>query len=127
MVKKILHIATILILMLATTGVSISKHYCHGSLISFSLFGKAKSCCDSSCGACHNETAFSKVTDNFEIPTISFEKAKQVELFHSTFYTCLVLDNIIPNISSFKNTHLKAPPPGIEYSVLPEFLEVFRC
>lgn len=48
-------------------GLAISKHYCSGSFVSFSVFSEANSCCgDSDC--CHNENQFFKVQSDFSSP-----------------------------------------------------------
>lgn len=127
MTKRIFHIAVSLFLLLSTAGVSISKHYCHGTLISTSIFGKAKSCCDSSCGSCQNEMSFSKVTDNFVASNLTLEKAKQIQLFQSGLFFNLVQFVNIPEIYSIQSAYLKAPPLISGDSTLPEFLGVFRC
>ena len=62
--KGILHIIISLLLLVTTTGVSISKHYCGDNLINVALFVEAESCCDDS-DCCHNENEYFQFKDDF--------------------------------------------------------------
>lgn len=66
MLKKAGHIAIILLLLIATSGVTITKHYCGNALIGSSIFSSPKECCNGPCKDCRNETKTIKVTDTFE-------------------------------------------------------------
>ncbi len=66
MLRKAGHIAIILLLIIATGGVTITKHYCGNSLIGQSIFSSPKDCCNEPCKDCRNETKTIKVTDTFE-------------------------------------------------------------
>jgi hypothetical protein len=65
MMKRAGNIIVILLLLTATGGLSITRHYCGQSIVSFSLFSTPKPCCGSDCDKCHNEFSFNKVTDDF--------------------------------------------------------------
>ena len=54
--SAILRISVILLLCMTTTGFSVSKHYCAGDLISWSVNGQSKSCCGSQCAHCQDLT-----------------------------------------------------------------------
>jgi hypothetical protein len=64
-IKRAGNIIMILILLTATGGLSITRHYCGQSLMSFSIYSIPQPCCDSGCDKCHNEFSFNKVTDEF--------------------------------------------------------------
>lgn len=67
MLKKVAHIAIVILLLLATTGVSVYKHYCGNTLISKTIGMQKKSCCgDAHCNSCHNDIANFKISDDFE-------------------------------------------------------------
>jgi hypothetical protein len=68
MVKKISHIALSFLLLFATTGMAVSKHFCGDFLVSTVFFGEAEPCCDSG-NCCHNESAFYQVDEDFPVPT----------------------------------------------------------
>ena len=55
----------IFFLLIATGGLSITRHYCGQSFASFSLFSTPEPCCGNDCDRCHNEFSFNKVTDEF--------------------------------------------------------------
>jgi hypothetical protein len=62
MQRKILHIVLSLLIVVATSGVTINMHYCQDRLVSVRVLFNAKPCCNNmSC--CHNESKFSKVDE----------------------------------------------------------------
>jgi len=65
--KRAGNLIVILLLLTATGGLSITRHYCGQSIVSFSLFSTPKPCCGSDCDKCHNEFSFNKVTDDFTV------------------------------------------------------------
>lgn len=79
MLRKISHIVFALFLMIATAGVTFSVHYCGGELISASVNTEAKSCCDSNCGNCENNTLQFKIEDDYVIP-VHIESDNIIEL-----------------------------------------------
>jgi hypothetical protein len=68
--KRAGNIMMILLLLISTGGISITRHYCGESVISVSMFSTPKSCCGSGCEHCRNENIFNKVTDDFTVTTI---------------------------------------------------------
>lgn len=68
MLKKIAHIALILLLTVATTGFTISSHYCGNHLVAVSVFKLDK--CDCGNKDCHTNVKQIKVTDNYSAPEI---------------------------------------------------------
>ena len=70
MLKKISHIIVAFVLLIATTGLTVSKHYCGELLISTLLFSDSDPCCkEGEC--CHNETAFYQIEEDFAAPGFS--------------------------------------------------------
>jgi len=66
MFRKIANIFVLLLFVVSTTGFTISKHYCHGNLVSVSINVEAKSCCGvSDNGCCENVNEFCQLTDDF--------------------------------------------------------------
>jgi len=70
MLRKISHILFSFLLLLVTTGMAVSQHYCGDFLVSTSLFGEADPCCDSG-ECCHNESSFFQLDEDFPTPQIS--------------------------------------------------------
>jgi len=66
MVKKAANIAIILLLLVATGGLPVTRHYCGITEKSFSIYTTPKACCGGHCDKCHNVFKFSKVKDAFE-------------------------------------------------------------
>ncbi len=70
MLKRISHITLSLLLLVSTMGMTVSKHFCGGSLVSVSVLGDDDSCCDMG-NCCHNETQVYQVKEDFSIPPVS--------------------------------------------------------
>ena len=68
MLRKITHIVLALFLLVSTTGITISMHYCGGEYVSTSINKEAKSCCDSTGGCCENKTMHFEVEDDYVSP-----------------------------------------------------------
>jgi len=65
-VRKILHIASIALILFTSTGMTVGFHYCGKLLQDVALFGKTKPCCvgmEMPSGCCHNETIAIKSDD----------------------------------------------------------------
>ena len=123
MLKKILHIVFGLLLIVATTGFTISKHYCGNHLFSVSIFKAEKCGCGDKCKDCHTNLKLVKVTDIFSAPdAIHSDVPVTVDLFtvynlDFSFYTSPAVTTAF--------TLLKAPPPGNQNSFA--LLQSFRC
>lgn len=66
MLKKAANFAIILLLLVATGGLPVTRHYCGINEKSFSFYSTPKACCNGHCEKCHNVFKFSKVNDVFE-------------------------------------------------------------
>lgn len=65
MYRRLSHILIMITLILATAGVTVTKHYCGNRLVNTSLESEPKSCCGEHCNCCHNEAFSIKVTDEY--------------------------------------------------------------
>jgi hypothetical protein len=113
MLKGILNVLVSTLLLITTTGIGISKHYCGKTLVSVSLFNEADSCCgDSDC--CHNENQLFKVHDYFSASQIVAppELAEVDILGHEIFNELLTLTCESQNIILTYND--SPPPPKIQ-------------
>jgi hypothetical protein len=124
MLKKVYHIVVMLVLILGTSGITVSHHYCHGKLISSGIYSEAKSCCDSSCGACENKTSIHRINDNFISSSYTPGEIKEIQIFTIDFLV-IIPQNYISLVFTISHYTNHKAPPG--YSSLPEYLEVFRC
>lgn len=68
MLRKITHIVLTLLLLVSTSGVTFSMHYCGGALVSTSINVEAKSCCEDNTGCCENKTLHFEVEDDYVSP-----------------------------------------------------------
>jgi hypothetical protein len=106
MLKKVVHIALVLLLTAATTGFTISKLYCGNHLVAISIFKPVK--CNCGDKDCHTNIKQIKVTDNYSVS----------EVVHSGIPTSFDLPSV-SSIALVTFTHpalaatffsIKAPP-----------------
>lgn len=68
MLKKISHIIFSLLLLVATVGMTVSRHYCKGDLYSVSVNGSGNAGCDMG-NCCHDENQNIRIHDDYSTPT----------------------------------------------------------
>lgn len=113
MLRKSSHIIFSTLLLFTTVGLTISKHYCSGDLITASIFGEAESCCgDSDC--CHNETEVYQLQEDYSLVSVAeVPQSAEFELlnFAILVYNFSVTEN--EKIEEFFEFDLP-PPPKIQ-------------
>lgn len=113
-----------MIFSLGTSGLTISMHYCHGELVSFTVDNPGKNCCDSQCNSCKNEQITYKIHDAF--------KSINPELKHFVPEQTVLFADIVCSFTSgeFASNHLSLSsfhsPPEINIPLLAK-LQSFRC
>ena len=111
MLKRISHISLVLLLLAATTGMTISEHYCGDNLKSVSLFSSPESCCDIPDGCCHDESITIDIEDEFSVSSFTFEFAQfAVEI--TAFVEIFKFD--VPEVICFNSLSYIPPPPNIQ-------------
>ncbi|MEZ5011652.1 MAG: hypothetical protein R2744_08680 [Bacteroidales bacterium] len=68
---EVLNIVISMLLLVSTTGVTVTRHYCGNNLRSVSLLEQPSPCCDDP-GCCHNEYETIKVKDEFSVSSSHF-------------------------------------------------------
>jgi hypothetical protein len=104
MLKKAGNIAIILLLLLATGGLPVTRHYCGAAEMSFSVYSTPKACCNGNCDKCHNVFKFSKINDNFEAgSSITAQSLSDVVTLHTAFFIDLSDNVTISSLNDFVN------------------------
>ncbi|MBW6534067.1 MAG: hypothetical protein K0B11_03590 [Mariniphaga sp.] len=81
MLRNFSHIILSFLLLFATTGMAVSKHFCDEFLISTSLFSESEPCCNNS-ECCQNESSFYQLDEDFSAPAFTpLPKILELELF----------------------------------------------
>ena len=75
MIRKISHIILSFVLLLTTTGLTITEHYCGNRLVSVNVLSEPDKCCDNS-DCCHTETVI--VMFDTDIINISSDRSPQI-------------------------------------------------
>jgi len=123
MLKKIVHIVLVLLLTVATTGFTISKHYCGEHLFSVSIFSAEKCSCGNQCKDCHTNIKQVKVSDNYSAPEVIHPEAPtstDVLFVYNNGFSTFTYPTIITTFFL-----LKAPPPGAQNPLA--LFQSFRC
>jgi hypothetical protein len=95
MFKRAGHILVILLLLLGTTGVSITRHYCGGNLVHTSLYSASYNCCNGNCPRCHDERINARITDTYE--------SSQSQINLTAGFKNLLEQHSLPTILAFSN------------------------
>jgi len=125
MVKRISHILISLLLILATTGVTFTRHYCGDHLISSSVLGKAHNCCGTHCKSCHTEISTVKVSDNFVSSVIKIDQPQQLSLDWLVAPSVDLFSSVNNNNLSPNKLFINSSPPIADNTAA--LLQIFRC
>jgi hypothetical protein len=125
MIKKAGNIVLILLMLIATSGVAVTRHYCGPTVKSFSIYSTPKSCCDSHCDKCHNVFKFTKVNDHF-VAESSLQAPSLCDFvtLHTTYFIYL-FDNATISPLAFSINQRAVNDLAAGHS--PAFLGNFRC
>jgi len=95
MFKRAGHILVILLLLLGTTGVTITRHYCGVNLVRTSLYSAPHHCCNENCPRCHDERINVRITDTYE--------SSQSQINFTAGFKNLLEQHSLPTILAFSN------------------------
>ena len=114
--RRFCHILMSITLILATTGLSISKHYCNDLLIGTTLGTKAQSCgmdMSKSSDCCQETTETQVLNEDFQISTPTFDLTPEYDLLVAYLVNELVAINTYEDYSTL-NIHNTGPPDKAE-------------
>lgn len=110
--KSIGHVCLATALLVATTGVTLSKHYCLGRLQSVSVFEHAKGCAGTDekdplpcCDFVNTELKVEEITQ------ASFEFDSQTDYYQIAAITWILTDAIVPPKRESNSIPFYDPPP----------------
>ncbi len=113
-------------LLVATTGITFSMHYCGGKLVSTSIFKEAKSCCGGM-GCCKNKIIHYEVKDDYVSPILV--EHQKIDSFDVLFPVLIILNYDLLSVEEFKWTiafyDSSSPPPSIQTKLA--FLQTYLC
>jgi hypothetical protein len=95
MFRKVTHIIISLVLLISTTGLSISEHYCGNEKIHITLNSIEKECCEIPTDCCHDEIKLLQLKGDFTKPP-GIIQLNITEFNLSEFPTLLLfVDNLV--------------------------------
>jgi len=125
MFRKASNIATMLMLLISTTGFTISKHYCGNKIVSVSIDSRAESCCGTACDCCHTENITIHLEDDFVIQAFSV-KFDSPEVDYFLFELPVYSENSFLTSTDFIPEADESPPPRETKTVL-SLLQPYIC
>ena len=109
------------LLLISTSGVYISQHYCSNHLVSVSFFSDAKKCCGGACPFCKNVNHTFKVKTKYvQSETLNFNKANNI----ISLFNLPSVYNVILNTITVTPLVITYQPPG--KSVIPIYFSKLR-
>ena len=138
MLRKTIHIILIFALLVSSSGILISKHYCLDELVDVALFSKAKSCQESNViesehrtdkpiiqkkNCCKDEVAFEKLEDSAQKVVADFS-IKQSFISWAIIRLALHLHNVEDKVSVHPYQHYKPPLLVCDFTIS---LQTFLC
>lgn len=100
MIKRAGFFLITLLLLLGTSGLTITRHYCGGRLMNISIYSSPDNCCKGDCPGCHNEKIKFRITDQFE--------SSQARIDFIAGFTSLLEQHSLPTVLAFSSL-TKAP------------------
>ncbi|HYQ56338.1 MAG TPA: hypothetical protein VEP89_03245 [Draconibacterium sp.] len=73
MLRKTSHIILLIVFMVSTMGMTISRHYCGNNLKSVNIFAPTEKCCDIPVGCCHNENVSVQIEKDYTASSIAYD------------------------------------------------------
>lgn len=124
LMKRFIYILVAGLLLITTTGFTITKHYCGGNLVDVGINVVSETCCDmNERNCCKNESEFFQLSDDFsdsQILNLEFEFDFDISLiFQESFEV-----ETITLISSIYLDKSFIPPPNL--SVVLANIQSFR-
>lgn len=123
MFRLLLHIIISLLLLISTSGMVVSKHYCGGAFYDVSVYFSPDDCCGDTCDGCRNENEVLQVDDDFYIvQAIEHSIFVQLDIFMDNKATyCAVVRSVSTN-----DFNINEPPPdGV--NVLLSKYQLYLC
>ena len=127
--KKIVHIALVITLLISLAGITVSRHFCGEFLAKTSIGTEAEPCCDGNempqnCN-CHSQTEILAVDDDFQLEkhTLKLDGATLAVL--SYYIHFLETDSFIESDTGTLLSAFKSPPlaePAAIYVQVQSFL-----
>lgn len=109
MIRKVAHMTISVLLLIATAGITVSKHYCGENLEAVALMNSPDACCDlESC--CHDETQVFMMDDDF---TYTPEEPVNTPGFKNSETAAYSIIASLPDNSPFIIFNDRPQPPGL--------------
>ncbi len=120
MLKKIFYIITATLLLVGTTGVILTEHFCHNQRVEISINKTIRNCCGKTCKHCHTVSHYVKIADQFTLTHFHFYKIK----FSHTLLSFITSHSVLPQ-TFFVNervSYSSSSPPRFQNKLYSFFL-----
>lgn len=124
MLRKSVHIILVMLLLVSSTGVTFSMHYCGGELVSTSINKEAKTCCDGTGGCCENKTMHIEIDDDYISSIVVENSIIELDILFPVLFA--LYSDLIPVEANVPITfNDSSPPPKIQIRL--SFLQTYLC
>lgn len=114
MLRKIAHIVLVVFLMVLTTGITISKHYCGDEIVRISLSSEHQSCCDEGeFNCCKIIKKKIQLVENYLTSQSNYqsvEVSKKLQFVNHNLFKDVFYFSFITHTQKYNNYKLPRPP-----------------
>jgi hypothetical protein len=126
MLRKIIHILITLLLIVTTTGVTFSMHYCGGELISTSVNTDTEKCCDGAGGCCEDINLRINIDDDY-LTTTTTDIMKVTDTQAIVLLSQIIDNQLTPVKESYSDLRYRHLTIGSVIQVRLALLQVYLC
>lgn len=124
MYSKITHIILSFILLVSTTGFTITKHYCGNTLESIAIDSIPESCCEMG-DCCHNETTHYQIEDDFSVTVIDNQiQISNIDLLFSAVFVVIQQEVVTSDFTIFR---VAESPPPLKTETILSLIQSYLC
>ena len=110
------NIILIFILLLSTSGITISKHYCGKTLVHTAIYSTPDKCCTGNCTGCHDKRVHIQIKDRFESSTSQFDLTAQFKTINEQYFLTLFTFDGINSLAALTSNQRAKRNPYIKFS-----------
>ena len=103
MFRKIAHIVIVMLLLVSTGGIPVTRHFCGKVQKSVSIYTTLKPCCGGHCDKCRNIFSFTRLNDEFVSGSyVSTPALSEIIVMHAAVFTVAPSFSYINSVSEIK-------------------------
>lgn len=109
--KKLIHIAVAILWLASNIGLNVTRHYCGGKYVTYSIYSTPKACCNNP-DCCKNESESYQLDENTVLQSPNVLKEIQALDYYEIAESKVVFKNFFDRFSDHKK-NIFVPPPDV--------------